>query len=90
MTRATMLAALIGLGCVAHSALFWVGQLTPKSGQLVSGLYVIFYILWGIALLFDRSVMSAFRIPSPLHYGSLVWFLVTSIIGMGFTWVLLS
>jgi hypothetical protein len=85
-----MLAALIGLGCVAHSALFWVGQLTPKSSQLISGLYVLFYILWGICLLFDRSVMSAFRIPSSLHYGFLVWFLVTSIIGMGFTWVLLS
>lgn len=81
---------MLGAGCVAHSALFWMATLHPKAQAIIKGLYVISYILWALALMLDRSVMSAFNLRSSFHYGLLIWYAITTIIGVGISWVLMA
>ncbi len=82
--------AFFGLGVVAHSALFWVGQLSPKASLIIRGLYALTFVMWTLCLLFDRSVMKIFSVKPSIYYGLLVWYVLTVIIGVGLTWVLMA
>jgi len=88
MAKATILAAWIGLGIVAHSFLAWVGSVDPVTGSLIRGGYILAVLVCAVCLLFDRSIMRAFEIPSGVYYSALTWFLATAIVGGGVVWVI--
>ena len=71
MAKAMHLCAWFLTGCIAASALAWVG----KYGELENAVKLLFFImllLWALAWLLDDALIKFFKIDSQYYYSLLI------------------
>ncbi|MDJ0674385.1 MAG: hypothetical protein QNJ36_03115 [Calothrix sp. MO_167.B42] len=74
-------------GCIASSALGWVGLLHPALAAPVGIIYIVLLLLWLLAWITDDAVSAFLKLELKDYYAILIAIAVAVVFGGGASWL---
>lgn len=88
MAKAVHLGSWFLLGCIASSAIAWLGALHPALNRVMWVIYIFCAISLVIGLITDDATRKFLKIPEPEYYALLIAIAISLILGAVTTWLI--